>query len=295
MRLLNFSGAATKISGHVGAADYLFNHYGYRPDIITGISSGAIVTVPIAMRKWEALRYMTQNIKLSDIFDKSPVTKNNKIHPRAIYRAATLKSSFGTQNNLPITLSKIITEDDFERYQEGNYPHCYIASVDFKTGTRYIVNVKEKHVSYTDYLMLVNASASIPMAVEPVRFKGMLLYDGGARNHILSPWAVKNIEGITESMSVFSRPKEYFNVLDQDWTDEHLFSVVERAGDIGLIELSKKDEREEQYRAKERGIKLTQIFTPWLIKDTYDTDPVKQQATYEAGYKAAEKYLTQVT
>tara|TARA_R110002124_G_scaffold283449_2_gene459493 strand:- start:12221 stop:12427 length:207 start_codon:yes stop_codon:yes gene_type:complete len=49
MKVLNFSGGAFKASGHVGASEVLIKN-GYKPDIITGVSLGAVLAVPIALR-----------------------------------------------------------------------------------------------------------------------------------------------------------------------------------------------------------------------------------------------------
>ena len=250
VKILNLSGAATKIAGLAGAAYYLSNEYGYRPNIITGISSGAILTIPIAMRKWETINYLVKNFGLSDIFDKPPVNEQNKVRLRAYFRAAIGKSSFGTQGNL-----------------------------------------KDKGVSYERYLMLVNASASIPLAVEPVRLDGKLLYDGGTRNHILGAWAIKNFEDIKESISIYARPKDYYGLVDSKWTDGNLINVFERYTNISMIEISKRDEREESILANIQDVNVKQIFIPSVIKDLYDTDTNKMNILYDLAYSEAEKII----
>jgi predicted acylesterase/phospholipase RssA len=291
LEVLNLSGAATKIAGLAGAAYYVFNDYGYRPDIITGISSGAILTVPIAMRKWDMLNEMVKTFTLDDIFDNPPVNEDNKVRFNAYIRAAIGKSSFGTQNNLPKTISKIITEKDFERYQNGDYPDCYVGSVDFKSGSRYIINLKDKKISYCEFLLLVNASASIPLAVEPVGYDNMLLYDGGTRNHILSGWVLRNFENVKKSISIYARPKDYYGILDPTWKDNNLISVFERYTDISLVEISKRDEREEQYLSERKKVDIEQIFIPSVIKELYDTDTNKLTMLYDVAYKEAKKAL----
>jgi hypothetical protein len=289
IKLLNLSGAATKIAGLAGAAYYVFNDYGYRPNIITGISSGAILTIPIAMRKWDVLNEMVKTFTLDDIFDSPPVNENNKVRFNAYLRAAIGKSSFGTQGNLPKTLAQVITEEDWLRYQVGDYPECYVGSVDFKTGSRYIINLKNKGICYKQYLEIINASASIPLAVEPVRIDNMLLYDGGTRNHILSGWALRNLENIEENISIYARPKDYYGLLDPTWNDDNLINVFQRYTDISLTEISKRDEREEIYLTEKHKYDTKQIFIPSVIKDLYDTDPDKLAMLYDVAYKEAKK------
>lgn len=297
VKILNLSGAATKISGLAGASDYIFNVKGFRPTDITGISSGALLTVPIAMRKWDILRDFTQSFTLDDIFDRKPVNKNNKITLNAKIRAISGKPSFGTQGNLYKTLAKVVTPDDFKRYQSGDYPNCWVGSVDVRTGSRLIANLKESKYSYDDFLKLVIASASIPLAVEPVCYNGMILYDGGIRNHILSTWAIEYFgDKIKEIISVFSRPEDYSSILDINWRPKNLINVFERYNDINTIEISKRDEKLEQILLdiinNKNKIYSRQIFIPSIIKELYDTDPKKLRKLYNAGFKAAASKLS---
>lgn len=297
-KILNLSGAGTKISGLAGACDYIFNVCGYRPTDISGISSGGILAVPMALRKWDILREFTQVFTIDDIFDSKPVNKKNKISLSAKFRAIFGKSSFGSQNNLPLTISRVVPREDFIRYQDGDFPNVWLGSVDFKTGSRFIINIKDKKYSYDDFLKLINASASIPLAVEGVHFNDMILYDGGVRNHILSPWMLENIPNISEIISVFARPKNYEHILDNDWCDCNMIKVFTRLTDIDAIEISKKDEIEEKYlielinNRKKRTIKNKQIFIPYIIKEMYDVNPIKLRKLYNFGFKSATNALS---
>ena len=296
-KILNLSGAGTKISGLAGACDYIFNVLGYRPTDISGISSGGILAIPIALRKWDIIREFTQIFTIDDIFDSNPINKKNKVTFFAKCRAMLGKPSLGTQNNLPLTIKKVVTEEDFNRYQQGDFPNVWLGSVDFKTGSRFIINIKEKKYTYNDYILLINASASIPLAVEGVHFKNMILYDGGVRNHILSPWMLENIPNISEIISVFARPQNYEHILDNNWVDSNMISVFMRLTDIDSIEISKKDEIEEKYlielisNRKKQTIKNKQIFIPYIIKDLYDTNPTKLRKLYNFGFKSATNAL----
>jgi predicted acylesterase/phospholipase RssA len=296
-KILNISGGATKIAGLAGAIDYIVNEYNYKPTDITGISSGAILALPVAMNKWNEIRTLTTSFTLDDIFDKKPISKNNKITFNAILRALSGKLSFGTQNNLKTTLERVITPLDFFHYQnDEQYPNCYIGSVDFKTGARKVFNLKNKEITYDNFLDLVNASASIPLAVEPVYFNNYILYDGGVRNHILSTWALENIENIEFSISVFSRPKEIVDILENKWDPKSVIDVFNRYIAITNIEISKSDEENEKLLVKllsKKGhyVDLKQVFIPRIIKELYDTDPEKLKKLYKLSYDNAKNYL----
>ena len=295
LSVFNMSGGSTKIPGILGAADYVFNTHGYRPDLITGISAGALLAIPIALRKWGALKTMSTTFTLDDIFDRKPVDENNKITRSAKIRAIMGKSSFGTQNNLYKTISKIVTEEDFSRYQKGNYPHCIISTVDFKTGSRLVVNLKSPNITYEQYLLYVNASCSLPFAVEPVKYDNMILYDGGTRNHILSGWVLHMFDNVKSSVSIFSRPEDCSNILDVDWNDDNLMAVFERLLDINSIEISKRDEIYEKYMVKEKGVEyFKQIFIPSVIKELYDTNKSKLKILYNLGHNSAMNKLKNI-
>jgi predicted acylesterase/phospholipase RssA len=169
----------------------------------------------------------------------------------------------------------------------------WISAVDFYTGGRYIVNIKDNNITYDDYLKLVNASASIPLAVEPVKYKGMVLYDGGVRNHILSAWAFENIPNVTETISVFSRPKDFSQTLSKDWREKNMITIFERYADISIIEISKRDEKEERLLidSSERKIKSKQIFLPHIIKELFDTDSKKLRKLYNVAFKVSSNSL----
>jgi predicted patatin/cPLA2 family phospholipase len=296
-KILNISGGATKIAGLAGATDYIINEYGYKPTDITGVSSGAILTLPIALGKWDEIRNLTTSFSLDDIFDKKPVNKKNRITLNSVLRVLSGKTSLGTQNNLKKTISKIVTPLDFFHYQnDEKYPDCYVGSVDFKTGSRKVFNLKNKTITYDDYLELVNSSASIPLAVEPVYFNDYTLYDGGVRNHILSTWSLENIENIESTISVFSRPKEIKEILGTKWDPKNILDVFNRYISITNIEISKSDEENEKLLVKllskkDNKISLKQVFTPYVIKELYDTDPIKLKELYDLSYKMSKDYL----
>jgi predicted patatin/cPLA2 family phospholipase len=296
-KILNLSGGGTRISGLAGACDYIFNILGYRPTDISGISSGAILAIPIALRKWDIVREFTQTFTIDNIFDKKPINGKNKLSLGARLRAIFGHSSFGTQNNLLSTINKIVSEEEYKRFQNGDFPNVWIGSVDFKSSSRFIVNIKDEKYTYDDFLKLINASASIPLAVEGVHFNDMILYDGGVRNHILSHWMLENIPNVSENISIFARPKKYEHVLDNNWCDCNIVSVFTRLTDITAIEISKKDEIEENYlieiinNKKTHKIKSKQIFIPYVIKELYGVNPTKLRKLYNFGFKSATNAL----
>jgi predicted acylesterase/phospholipase RssA len=288
MNLLSISGGSTKIAGLAGAIDSLVNKFKYKPDVIVGTSAGSILSLPIALGYWALIKRVTTNFTLDQIFSVSPVNKKGEISLIGKLRVLFGKNSLGKQDNLIKTLRGLITEKDFNKYLRGDYPTIYIGMVNFNTGSRKYQNIKE--CTYEEYLNCVMASTSIPYAVEPVFIKGEYYFDGGTRDHIGSHWVMENIDGITENVSVFSRPENFSSLLDTSWKPKNIFSVFERDQDIRVLEISKKDEKLEKLIAEDKNIKHTAIFIPKVLNGLYDTNKDGIKKLYREGYKSTTKY-----
>jgi predicted acylesterase/phospholipase RssA len=62
MKIYNLSGGATKIGGLFAKSERIIKEFGYKPDVISGVSSGALLVLPIALGKWDELKYLIHNI-----------------------------------------------------------------------------------------------------------------------------------------------------------------------------------------------------------------------------------------
>ncbi|MCI0751031.1 MAG: patatin-like phospholipase family protein, partial [Flammeovirgaceae bacterium] len=229
MKHLGISGGGTKISGLFGAAEVLLKEKGFKPDVISGISAGAILSVPLALGKFEEVKDIVLNLTLDTFFSKKPVRSNGSFHPMAIVRAIFGKPYLGKQGNLEKTIRKVVSEEEFNRYKnDPTLPACIVGAVDFITGHRYYFNLK--NVSYKEYPRMVNASSSIPIFTSgiqlPIDGKPAYLYDGGVRDHIASHYVLAESEfkdRFTESVSIFSRPEDY-KALSEEFDDKNVIS-----------------------------------------------------------------------
>lgn len=291
MKHLGLSGGATKIAGLTGAAFELIENFNFKPDIISGVSSGSILTLPIALGKWNELEQAVKNLKMSDFFDIAPVNKKGKFRLIALWRIIIGKTSLGSQLNLVKTLEELISEEDFIEYQHGDYPKIYIGTVDFKTGGRHYFNIKDTLYSYKDYLKIVLASTSAPIFTAEVKMQDMILFDGGVRDHIATPWVI-GCENVTETVSIYSRPENY--VTDLKWKAENVLNVLERYVEITNIEISKSDEALEDLICEKKNIKQTKIFLPRILKSTYDVNKERLAVLYNAGREATANAILKV-
>lgn len=288
MKHLGISGGGTKIGGLFGMAEVLLAEKSYRPDIISGISAGAILGLPLAMGKFDEIREWVLEYSLRDFFSQPPVKQNGRLTLRAYWNFLTGKPYLGKQENLPKTIAKVITPEVFGEYVSGNYPVCIVGAVDFIAGGRKYINLKE--VDYETCLQAVNASASIPIYTEAVRLNGWYLFDGGVRDHIGTAWILKRYQGVTESVSLYSRPED-FQVLPEEFSDRNLLKILARYVDITNTEVSKNDEWMEDAICRERNIRQHKVFLPRVMDSVYDTDPGRLQQVYQAGRNEALEVL----
>jgi predicted acylesterase/phospholipase RssA len=207
MKHLGISGGGTKIGGLFGAAEVLIKERNYRPDIISGISAGALLSVPLAMEKFDLVKELVLNFTMKDFFSDPPVMKNGKLSWRAIVNILAGNPYMGRQDNLPKTLARVISKSEFNTYQKGDFPVCWVGAVDFRSGGRKYYNLKE--VDYKQFLTVVNASSSLPLFTNGVVNDGHYLYDGGVRDHIGTPWILERYDTIIETVSIYSRPRDY--------------------------------------------------------------------------------------
>lgn len=293
MKHLGMSGGSTKIAGLCGAAYQVIEKYGYKPDVISGISAGSILTMPIVFKKWEMLEKTVKNLKLTDFFDINPVNENGSFTIRGVLRVIFGKESLGSELNLIKELKEFITPSEFDEYKSNaDMPPVYIGTVDFANAGRQFFNLK--NVDYDTFLKVVLASSSIPIFTESVKLKNsdsqemMYLFDGGVRQHIATPWVLQNVANITESVSIYSRPENYDI---GTWSPGNVLDVLERYVDITNVEISKSDETLEDLLCEKLNVKQTKIFLPKVLTSLYDVDPIRLTALYNAGMQAASEAM----
>lgn len=304
MRHLGISGGGTKISGLFGVAEAIIYERGYIPEIISGISAGAILALPLALGKREVIREQVLNLELDDFFNVSPIRKNGKIKTlNAIFKIIGGKPYLGEQKNLEKTIAKVVSTAEFEAYKTDNTKAiCIVASVDFYTGKRFYINLKT--VSYENFLKFVNASASIPIFTpgistdgpifdfegETIDFPKLLLYDGGVRDHSPSHKILVSDHPdfqVTETSSIFSRPDNIRDIVGpKNFAPRNLLSILERYVEITNAEISKNDEDQEKNVIQRKGIvDHGTFYLPRIMQGVYDVDKKRLRQLYEEAKK----------
>jgi len=278
-RILNLSGGATAISGLFGSAETIMKVRHYNPTVITGISAGALLAVPLAMGKYSEAKEMVLNFNLKTIFSKSPLRKNGKLSLCALRNIIQGKHYLGEMGNLITTFERLITPEDWENFRHGDFPDVYVGIVNFKYGSSTFANLKTW--SYKMAVEAIIASASIPVFTPGVMIGEWEYYDGGLRDHIISSQIIDKYSDIERVVSIYSRPKDYHSV-DMDAT-KNIISVIERTIEIMNIEISKNDEYQEEHNCFHREIPLSKVYLPRVMKHMWDTNPERIQKLYDIG------------
>jgi predicted acylesterase/phospholipase RssA len=299
MKHLGISGGGTKIAGLYGAAEIILNEKKYKPDIISGISAGAILSLPLALGKHKEIKKMVLDFNLDSFFSESPIKENGKFRVlNALKNIVSGNHYLGRQDQLEKTIRTVISEDEFQDYKTNNqFPICIVGSVDFYSGRRIYVNLK-KMPSLDLAMKFVNASASLPLFTAGIALDipfedfeehliedKVFLYDGGIRDHSPTAKIIKSAQfSVRESCTIFSRP-ENNQILDPaDFEPNNVLQILQRYVDITNTEISKDDELFEKQIIADLSIKdHGTFFLPKIMKGVYDVNPEHIREIYIAG------------
>lgn len=288
MKHLGLSGAGFAIPGIAGASFELLIK-GFKPDIISGVSSGAILAF-IYTYADNPLLTIEDNITSftsKDVFDTRPINKKGRPTIRGIFNLI-FRGYFSKKTNLEKTLMRLVSEDEFNFNKfKINTPICLILCVDLLTGKRIVKNLSD--LTYREAISTVVASASIPIFTKPLKTDENVLVDGGVRNHILTPYVFQNYD-IKENWSIFSRPYDFQKPIKENMIRNSMTTLI-RTIEIMQFELSKSDEQISDLLAKKKGIKHHTIFIERLLDNVYQEDPKKSKELFSLGKQTIRNYL----
>ena len=288
LKHLGFSGAGFAIPGIAGAG-YQVLKDGFKPDIVSGVSSGSILTFLVCASK-NPLRDIKDNsigFKANQVFKHPPFSKKGKIRLRSIWNAVT-KNYLSKQDKLDDLLRSIITEKDWKNYLNNDEaPEGVIMSVDLLSGSRIFSKLKE--LSYEEAITNVVASASIPVFVNPVEDKDYLLADGGVRNHILTEWILDEYN-LSETISIFARPEDFKKPVTKKEL-KGTFKVLERTIEIMQFEISKSDEQLAKLKCSEKNVDYKSIYIKNILNNVYEESKDKQIELFFNGVEKAKKII----
>jgi len=271
LKLLGFSGAATKIAAHAAHGKNILRYYS--PDVITGVSSGALVILPLILGKHRELKDITTNLKLTDMFKSPPVNESGKITLRGYARGLT-KGAFG-EMSLEKLIGKLVTRKEYESLMaKETTPIIYIGITNMTLSKFELVKLNE--LDYDRAVQTIITSATIPIYCNPVQMGKYFYADGGLKVHnptseVIRLYANEFNKVFTEVISVYSRPKSYLP-RDYPYNGKYLGRNLSKTLDILQLSISLENERTEKELAGLYGIKLKQFFSPNITKGVYDVN-----------------------
>jgi predicted patatin/cPLA2 family phospholipase len=288
-----FSGSSTKIQFHLGVAHELTN-LGFDPKYLDGCSGGAIVQLFMSIKKFDKDVLDTfLNVQAGEVFNIAPMNEKNKLTFKAKLRAITGKKSLGKQDNLLNLIKKNFTE---ENYLEMKATKKKVFCTVFNLNTRFSesVNICRPSMDYDTAMRFVLASASIPLAVEPVRIGRSWYYDGGVIEHNGGKNLAKRKE-LDSLVSVWSRPdilqkikKTRITNFWENWTPGGMKKNAERVLDGIVFNTSLEDEETIDLICDLNDIDQTKIFPSYqLMDELYKFDKDLQRSMYEHGKEQA--------
>ncbi len=304
--ILNLSGGGTRIVGIYTVARTLINN-GYRPNVISGVSAGSYLALPLALGYFEKIDLLVNSLTLDNMFNVKPVDLKGNITLASIWRIIKGQYWIGDQTKSLELVKAAVSSGDFEEWKynenadssvyQGPYPDCFVSTVDFRSGSKELINLRE--CSYENALNFILGSGSIPFFTKGVdiQYGGQqnLFFDGGLRNHIASVSTLNKFlrEGkkIDHSISVFARPEDYRIPEAPTWMPSDVSTVIQRSLDIMGIEISKKDEEMEKLICSQNSIRLNQVFLPDILEGTYDVNKERLKKYSEEAYKIANEIV----
>jgi len=286
---VGLSGGGAKISALLASAR-IMNMRHIKPNIISGVSSGSIVAILWATGQImnDEIKHTVLNMNLKTFFRKPPINEKGNLTAYAVKQAITGKPNLGDQSKLVDQLERFITDEVWEAYR-GNpgAPVCYAGCVDFSTGSRFLVDVKQ--MPRDEAFSYILASSSIPVWTASVKNGSRILYDGGNRDHCPTGAIMEKYgDRISGSLSVYTRPMDY--VLPE-YEESGVVGALMRSIEIFNVEVSKSDEKIEKLLAKQYGIHHRIIYMPSIMKGPYDVDNSRLSMLYQAGIDNTETTL----
>lgn len=303
MKHLGLSGGSTQIPELVRSAHDIIEDFGYRPNIISGVSSGAITAIITAMAIhnpgiWRDAKHLSTNFKMSDFFDKCPVNDKGQFTFTGLtrlFRNLALNAdkrgvkSLGVQNVRKV-LGKIITEDHFKEYKsDEKYAEVFVLAVE--AGKMKVKDFSLKSArNYNEFMLMIGASCAIPFTTQPIKIHNKYYYDGGIRYHNPSPFVLNNVFGITHNISVYSRAETMDEFNQFDWSQNLVKTLAysTRALSMGV---SEGNHYEEVEVCRKLGVKRKSVFLPAGLGHLYDVTPEQLQRLYEEAGQSTVYYM----
>ena len=280
MKHLCISGGGSEIPALAGACSRIMKEH-YDPDMITGVSSGAILTAPLALGMHETIKELSTNVSLDRVFSVEPLGRRGNISLKGILRILQGKPSIGSMGDLRRLYMDIITKEDFIQLQKcGRYVGVLVTNMNRGTGAFVLAS----QVGYEDWVDYVIASASVPVFAPPVTVGRTQYLDGGVvmhnpSNYILNKYSVTSMVEVYARSTAFGYHQEIKNVGN---SLENTINHMTRA-------ISELNSRYSVLWCKHNHTELAQVFTGNNMESLFDFNNERLEYAYLKGEESAKQ------
>jgi predicted acylesterase/phospholipase RssA len=282
MKLLSFSGGATKLAGLAAHGSKILEFY--KPDVIAGISAGSLILLPMLLNKHRKLKEVSTNLKFTDIFDKVPVNEQGNITLKGYFRGLTT-GSFGSMNNLRTTFKSLVSEQEFNLLTRSRLTPLILVGVTNATKHQFEL-IEINKLKYEQAIDVLIASSTIPIYCPPIKIGEHYFYDGGLKEHNPATAIIRKYkDNIKECISVYSRQAD---IVEPDWgfNGKYLGRNLSKTIDLMQKDISFENQNTEKELCALYGVKLTQKFSPEIMKGVYDIDNNRLKELYNKVIKS---------
>jgi len=303
MNVLNLPGGSTKALQIAIAAIIVMSEYGYKPDIITGTSAGAIIALALYLGKFDEIIEQGKNVELDSMFEVSPTDGKGNLSWAAYRRMlwgllpfVNESYSLGIQNTRHYFTNNI-SEEEFYKYRFNiDSPDILILVVDPTTKDYLWYNLKD--LTYEEAIEIVEMSAHIPIMTEAVKAKDHYGVDGGIAAHNPEWLFYKDFNTLYPNLNINSSvaiyPREFDFPLEE--SDKWKKNVLNNIDNTILMQnkfLSLAGQSSAYWYCKANNIKHLQLFCPQILDmdARYDVDDQQLEKAIEMTKVSIEKQI----
>lgn len=283
--ILNFSGSSTKIIHFVDPGTRAIKQF--NPHIVTGVSGGALIMMPLLLGKSKDLVKILTSLKPSDFMTTPFQTDKGNLNLHFFYVILQNiigplfgfkpRDGFTTMKPAKNLLRKFVSKEEF-LYLKSKY-ELYVGITSLSTSSEHAV--KLNLLDYEHALDMIIASASIPVAtVTP--FSQSSFYDGGVLSHIFSTPVMMNYD-IDTCISIYSIPEELSATVVRN---TGLLNNLYRTYKMIMHHSSQNDQYNELNYCSTKNIDLYTCHANEHTKGLYDTSDENLNNLYRASLKA---------
>ena len=284
LKVLNLPGGSTKALQIAIAAIIVMSEYGYKPDVITGTSAGAIIALALHLGKFDAIIDQAENVELDSMFEISPTDGKGNLSWAAYRRMIwgllpfiNNSYSLGIQNTRHYFTNNI-SEEEFYKYRfNSDSPDIWILVVDPTTKKHIWYNLKD--LSYVEAIEIVEMASHIPVMTEAVKAKDHYGIDGGIAAHnpewlLCEDWeTLYTNDSIKSLVSIYPREIDFVLEESNKW-EKNVLNNIDNTILIQNRYLSLAGQSSAYWYCKANNIDHLQLFCPQILDmdSRYDVD-----------------------